>query len=45
MPGIGSYFMLGVFFSAEGPQDEDIICKVTLRIFFPTEGPQDEDIV
>ena len=25
--------MLGVFFSAEGPQDKDIIYKVMLRIF------------
>jgi hypothetical protein len=31
--------------STEGPQDEDILCKVMLRIFFPAEGPQDKDIV
>ena len=37
--------LLGVFFSVEGPQDEDIISKVMLRIFFPAEGPWDEDIV
>jgi hypothetical protein len=27
--------LLGVFFSAEGPQDEAIVCKVMLRILFP----------
>jgi hypothetical protein len=36
---------LGVFFSAEGSQDEDIIGKVMLGIFFPAEGPRDEDII
>jgi hypothetical protein len=31
--------LLGVFFSAEGPQDKDISSKLMLRIFFPAEGP------
>jgi hypothetical protein len=34
--------MLGVFFSAEGPQDEDIIDKDMLRILFPAKGPRDK---
>jgi hypothetical protein len=37
--------LLGVFFSAEGPQDEDIISKVMFRIFFLAEGTRDEDII
>jgi hypothetical protein len=37
--------LLGVFFSAEGPQDKDIVFRVMLRIFFPAEGTRDEDIV
>jgi hypothetical protein len=37
--------LLGAFFSAEGPRDEDIIIKVMLRIFFTAEGPQDKDII
>jgi hypothetical protein len=38
--------LLGVFFSAEGPQDEDNIDKVIMKtFFFSTEGPQDEDLV
>jgi hypothetical protein len=37
--------LLGVFFSAKGPQDEDIVIKVMLRIFFSIEGPRDEDII
>jgi hypothetical protein len=37
--------VLGVFFSTEGPQDEDTISKVMLRIFFLAEGPRDEDII
>jgi hypothetical protein len=44
-PSIVKGLLLGVFFSVEGPKDEDIICKVMLRIFFPAEGPRDEDIV
>jgi hypothetical protein len=36
--------LLGIFFFAEGPQDEDIIGKVMLKIF-PTKGPRDEDII
>jgi hypothetical protein len=37
--------IVGVFFSAKGPQDEDIIGKEMLRIIFPAEGPQDEDVI
>ena len=37
--------MLGVFTSAKGPQDEDIIDKEMLRILLPAEGPQDEDVI
>jgi hypothetical protein len=37
--------IVGVFFSAKGPQDEDIIDKEMLRIIFPAEGPQDEDVI
>jgi hypothetical protein len=36
---------LGVFLSAEGPQDDDVIDKEILRILFPTGGPQDEDVI
>ena len=36
--------LLGVFFSAEGPQDKGITGKVMLRIL-PAEGPRDEDII
>ena len=35
---------LRVFFSAEGPQDKDIIGKVILRTL-SVEGPQDKDLV
>jgi hypothetical protein len=44
-PSTVKWLLLGVFFSAEGPQDKDIVCKVMLRIFFPAEDPQDKDIV
>jgi hypothetical protein len=38
--------VLGVFFSAEGPQDKDTIGKVILKtFFFSAEAPQDEDLV
>ena len=38
--------MLGVFFSAEGPQDKDTISKVILEtFFFSAEAPQDEGLV
>jgi hypothetical protein len=36
--------LLGVFFSAEGPQDKGITGKVMLMIL-STEGPRDEDII
>jgi hypothetical protein len=36
--------LLGVFFSAEGPQDKGITGKVMLRIL-SAEGPRDEDII
>jgi hypothetical protein len=36
--------MLGVFFSAEGPQVKGITNKVMLRILF-AEGPRDEDTI
>jgi hypothetical protein len=37
---------VGVFFSAEGPQDKDTIDKVILKnFFFSVEGPQDEDLI
>jgi hypothetical protein len=39
-----AWLLLGVFFFAEGPQDEDIIGKVMLKIF-PAKGPLDEDII
>jgi hypothetical protein len=35
---------LGVFFSAEGPQDKYIIGKVILRTL-SVEGPRDKDTV
>jgi hypothetical protein len=38
--------VLGVFFSAEGPQDKDTIGKVILKtFFFSAEAPQDEGLV
>ena len=37
-------YLLGVFFSAKGPQDKGIIDKVILRIL-SAEGPRDEDTV
>jgi hypothetical protein len=44
--GVGKYrgVLLGVFFSAEGPQDKGITDKVMLRMF-STKGPQDEDTI
>jgi hypothetical protein len=36
--------LLGVFFSAEGPQDKGITGKVMLRIL-PAKCPQDEDTI
>jgi hypothetical protein len=36
--------VLGVFFSAKGPQDKGITGKVMLRILF-TKGPRDEDTI
>jgi hypothetical protein len=44
-PSPAKGLLLGVFFSAEGPQDEDIVCKQTVRVFFSAKGSQDEDIV
>jgi hypothetical protein len=35
---------LGLFFSAQGPQDKGITDKVMLRIL-SAEGPQDEDTI
>jgi hypothetical protein len=37
--------LLGDFFSAEGPQDEDIVDKEMLRILFPAKGPQGKDVI
>jgi hypothetical protein len=37
--------LLGVFLSAEGPQDEGVINKEMLRILLPAGGPQDEDVI
>jgi hypothetical protein len=38
--------LLGVFFSAKGPQEKGTIGKVILEtFFFSTEGPQDKDLV
>jgi hypothetical protein len=36
---------VGVFFSAEGPQDKDTSAKWFWRLSFSAEGPQDEDLV
>jgi hypothetical protein len=36
--------LLGVFFSAEGPQDEDILDKEMSRTL-PAQSPQDEDVI
>jgi hypothetical protein len=37
--------LLGVFLSAEGPQDEGVIDKEMLRILSPARGSQDEDVI
>jgi hypothetical protein len=37
--------LLGVFFSTEGPQDEDILDKEMLMILFPAKSPQDKDVI
>jgi hypothetical protein len=43
---IAEGLLLGVFFSAEGPQDKDTIGKVILRtLSLSAEGPQDEGLV